>query len=179
MGARCRAVEELDQVGRRATFRQQLKEGLEYPAAAEPPEPLPYAVPFAKLAGECAPGYAVYSEVVDGFQEFTIIVPRLSPARLCCIEHFQHDRPIALRHSCQHVRLPYAGHAVIRTNPDSRIRQNCMAGIPSTRPRRTPGFDIILGISTRHQRFACARLSGSHLTGSCPAFCCNAHHHRF
>ena len=57
MGARCRAVEELDQVGRRATFRQQLKEGLEYPAAAEPPEPLPYAVPFAKLAGECAPGY--------------------------------------------------------------------------------------------------------------------------
>ena len=80
MGTRCRAVEELDQVGRRATFRQQLKEGLEYPAAAEPPEPLPYAVPFAEFAGECAPGYAVHSEVVDGFQEFTIIVPRLSPA---------------------------------------------------------------------------------------------------
>jgi hypothetical protein len=45
--------------------------------------------------------------------------------------------------------------------------------------RRTPGFDIFLGISTPHQRFAFARLSGSYLTGSSPAFCCNAHHHRF
>src|SRR5437667_4027149 len=43
---------------------------------------------------------------------------------------------------------------------------------------RPPGFDIAYGISTPHQRFACARLSGSHLTNSCPAFCCNAHHHR-
>ena len=45
-------------------------------------------------------------------------------------------------------------------------------------PRRLPGFDIAYGISTLHQRFACARLSGSHLTGSCPAFFCNAHHDR-
>src|SRR5271168_1609250 len=40
--------------------------------------------------------------------------------------------------------------------------------------RRPPGFDSAHGISTLHQRFACARLSGSHLTGSLPAFCCNA-----
>jgi hypothetical protein len=33
-----------------------------------------------------------------------------------------------------------------------------------------PGFDTVLRISARHQRFACARLSGSHLTGSSPAF---------
>jgi hypothetical protein len=102
--------------------------------AAEPPEPLPYAVPFAIFAGQCTPRYAVYREVVEGFQEFTVVMPRLSPARLGCIEHFQHDRPIALRHSRQHVRLPVAGHAVIRTKPDSGIRQKCMSGIPSTRP---------------------------------------------
>src|SRR5712671_1637700 len=71
-GARCRAVEELNQVCRLAAFRQQLEEGLEYSGAAEPPEPLPYAVPFAKFAGECTPGYAVYREVVDGFQEVTV-----------------------------------------------------------------------------------------------------------
>ncbi len=41
----------------------------------------------------------------------------------------------------------------------------------------TLGFDIITGISTCHQRFALARLSRPHLTGSCPAFCCNANHH--
>jgi hypothetical protein len=76
----------------------------------------------------------VYREVVDGFQEFTVIMPRLSPVRLRRIKYFQHDRPIALRHPCQHVRLPYAGHAVIRTKPDSGIRQKRMSGIPSTQP---------------------------------------------
>lgn len=44
---------------------------------------------------------------------------------------------------------------------------------------RTPGFDIAYGISTLHRRFALARLSGPYLTGSGPAFCCNAHHGRF
>ncbi|HXP97710.1 MAG TPA: hypothetical protein VN809_13425 [Telmatospirillum sp.] len=34
----------------------------------------------------------------------------------------------------------------------------------------TSGFDIGHTISAFHQRFAFARLSGSHLTGSCPAF---------
>jgi hypothetical protein len=78
-------------VRRLAAFRQQLKEGLKYSGAAEPPEPLPYAVPFAKFAWKCTPGYAVHSEVVDSFQEFTVIMPWLSTARLSRIKHFQHD----------------------------------------------------------------------------------------
>ena len=135
MGACCCAVEELDQVSRLAAFCQHLEECLEYTRPAEPPEPLPYAVPVAIFAGQCSPRYAVYCEVVDGFQEFTVIMPWLSPARLRRIKHFQHDRPIALRHSRQHVRLPDTGHAVIRTKPDSGIRQKRMAGIPSTQPR--------------------------------------------
>ena len=136
VGARCRAVEELDQVCRLAAFSQKLEECLEHPGAAEPPEPLPDAVPFAKFAGECAPRYAVDGEVVQGFQESTVIMPRLPPPRLRRSKHLQHDRPIALRHSRQHVRLPDAGHAVIRTKPDSGIRQKRMSGIPSTRPRK-------------------------------------------
>ncbi len=137
MGARCCAVEELDQVSRLAAFCQHLEECLEYPRPAETPEPLPHTVPVAIYTGQCSPRYAVYCEIVDGFQEFTVIVPWLSPARLRRIKHFQHDRPIALRHSRQHVRLPDAGHAVIRTKPDSGIRQKRMSGIPSTRPRDT------------------------------------------
>src|SRR5215469_5953155 len=90
VGARCRAVEELDQVCRPAAFRQQLEECLEYPGAAEPPEPLPHAVPFAEFIGERTPGYAVHREVVDGLQEFTVIMPWLSPARLRRVEHLQH-----------------------------------------------------------------------------------------
>ena len=58
VGARRCAVEKLDQVSRLAVLCKQLEERLEYPRPAEPPEPLPYAVPFAKLAGECTPRYA-------------------------------------------------------------------------------------------------------------------------
>ena len=38
------------------------------------------------------------------------------------------------------------------------------------RATTTPGFDTVDTISAGHQRFACARLSGPHLTGSRPAF---------
>jgi hypothetical protein len=51
------------------------------------------------------------------------------------VEHVKCDPPIPLRHSRQHVRLPDAGHAVIRLISDSGIRQKCMPGIPSTQPR--------------------------------------------
>ena len=154
MSARCRAIEELDQVCCLAAFRQQLEEGFEYTRAAEPPEPLPYAVPVTKLARQGAPGYAVDCEVVDGFQEFTVIVPRLSPVRLRRVKHFQHGRPIALCHFCQHVRLPDAGHAVIRTKSDSGIRQKCMSGIPSTQPRQSGPTNQCWPISARLLRFA-------------------------
>src|SRR3954464_4427350 len=63
--------------------------------------------------------------------------------------------------------MPDVARAVFRTAPDL---------IPEA--RRPPGFDITFGISTRHQQFAFARLSGSYLTGLSPAFDCNAHHDR-
>jgi len=59
--------------------------------------------------------------------------------------------------------MPDAARAVFRTAPELVPREN-----------HTPSFDIVYGISTRHQRFAFARLSGPYLTGCCPAFCCNA-----
>src|SRR3954464_3362861 len=79
MGARCRAIKQLDQVCCLTEFRQHLKECFEYPGAAQSPEPLPYAVPVAIFAGECAPCYAVYGEVVDGLEKCTVVMPRLSP----------------------------------------------------------------------------------------------------
>ncbi len=50
--------------------------------------------------------------------KFTVLMSWFSIARLRFVEHFQHDRPIALRHSHQHVRLSDTGYAVIRTKPD-------------------------------------------------------------
>lgn len=132
------AVEELYQMGRVAAFCEHLKECLEYTRSAEPPEPLPYTVPVAEFPGQCSPRYAVDREIVDCLQEFTIVMPRLSPARLHHVEQFQCDLPIPLRHSRQHARLPDAGHAVIRTNPDSGIGQKSISGIPSTQPNIPP-----------------------------------------
>jgi hypothetical protein len=60
-------------------------------------------------------------EIKEGFKELTVVVPGRSAARLRRVEHFPHDRPIALRQFRQHVRLPDTGHAVIRRNPDSGI----------------------------------------------------------
>ena len=134
MSARSRAIEELYQMRRLAAFREHLKERLEDTRPAEPPEPLPYAVPFAKFFGQCSPVNAMDREIVDRLQEFTVVTPRLSPARLHRVEHVKCDPPIPLRHSRQHVRLPDAGHAVIRLISDSGIRQKCMPGIPSTQP---------------------------------------------
>jgi hypothetical protein len=42
--------------------------------------------------------------------------------------------------------------------------------------RLPPGFDSVSKLSTRHQRFACARLSEPYLTGSRFAFFRNVHH---
>jgi hypothetical protein len=129
-----RAVEELYQMRRLTAFCQDLKERLEYTRPAQPPEPLPYAVPVSKFLGQCSPRNTVDREVVDCLEESTVVMPRLSSGRLHGFENLQCDHPISLRHSRQHVRLPDAGHAVIRTNPDSGIGQKCMSGIPSTRP---------------------------------------------
>ena len=117
-----------------AEFCEHLKEGLEYTRPAETPEPLPYAVPVSKFSGQYSPSNAVDREILDCLQEFTVVMPRFSPPRLHRVEHFKCDQPILFRHSCQHVRPPDAGHAVIRINTDSGTRQNCMAGIPSTQP---------------------------------------------
>ena len=55
--------------------------------------------------------------------------------------------------------MPDVARAAFRTAPEL---------IPED--GRPSGFDIIFGISTRHQRFAFARLSEAYLTGSSPAF---------
>ena len=79
MSARGCAIEELYQMRRLAAFCEHLKECLEYTRPAEAPEPLPYAVPFSKLIGQCSPVDAVDREIVDCLQEFTVVMPGLTP----------------------------------------------------------------------------------------------------
>ena len=75
-------------------------------------------------------------------------------------------------------RLPWQrddrfSRSIQEPDPASRrLHAGCRSGGLQDSPRTDPGelddppgFDIIFGISTRHQRFAFARLSGSYLTG--------------
>jgi hypothetical protein len=72
---------------------------------------------------------------VDCLQEFSVVISRLSPLRLHCVERFKCDHqsrsviPVSMSGPVN------AGHAVIRISSDSGIRQKCMSGIPSTQPR--------------------------------------------
>ena len=93
-----RAIEELYQMRRLTAFGEHLKERLEDTGPAQSPEPLPYAVPVAKFIGQCSPGNTVDREIVNRLQEFTVVTPSLSPARLHRVEHFKRDQPIPLRH---------------------------------------------------------------------------------
>ena len=131
---RRRAVEELHQMRGLAALRQYLEECLEHAGAAEPPEPLPDAVPVSVFLGQRTPSDVVDRKIVDRLEEFAIVMPGFPPGRLRRVEHLQRDRPIPLRHPRQHDRPPVAGHPVIRTRPDSRIPQKRRSGIPSTRP---------------------------------------------
>ncbi len=74
-----RAVEYLHQMRRFAAFGQQLEERLEHPALAQPPKPLPYAVPLAKLTWDRPPGEVVHREEMQSFQKFTVIPPLCRP----------------------------------------------------------------------------------------------------
>ena len=141
-----------------AIFGEKLKERLEHPGAAQPPEPLPYAVPFAKFRRQGPPRDAMDSEIVHRFQKFPVVMPRLATARLGRVKNLQHHRPILFRHSRQHARPSVAGHAVIRTIPDSGIRQILISGVQSTRPK-----SVIVDVTGRVARPVLAR----HATALC------------
>jgi hypothetical protein len=68
------AVEHLYEVCRLARFRKQLEERLEHTRAAQPPEPLPDAVPLTERSRQGSPRYAVNREIMQRLQELTVIV---------------------------------------------------------------------------------------------------------
>jgi hypothetical protein len=96
------------------------------------------------------------------------------------------------RHSREHVRLPDAGHAVIRLISDSGIRQKCIPGIPSTQPRwpippyrraapppqsgttgmsRTPCTTLVTSLSRKINPASVATRVSSHGCAASPTMC--------
>jgi hypothetical protein len=61
-------------------------------------------VPIAKFFRQRSPGNAVDREIVDRLQEFTVVTPRLSPARLHRVAHFS-----AISQSCSVIPVSMSG----------------------------------------------------------------------
>ena len=98
----------------------------------------------------------------------SVPVPRISTLALMGASHLS----FSLGHRGD--RFPRSVH---EPDPESRrLYAGCRPGSNQASPRLVPGqrllpgFDIVDTLSTRHRRFAFARLSEPHLTGSCPAF---------
>jgi hypothetical protein len=65
------------------------------------------------------------------------------------------------------------------TPPSCRTPVGQSAGLPQPllpESKLNPGFDVVLGLTTRHQRFTHVRLPETHLTEYPSAFSHNAHH---
>src|SRR6516225_1687793 len=95
-------------------------------------------------------------------------VPRLGTLILMGTTHLDFSLRIGATGSRVPCKSPVQSHAAFM--PDAvwaeiRTPPRLVPGY-----RLPPGFDIVDKLSTRHQRFACARLSEPYLTGSPPAF---------
>src|ERR1700704_4955677 len=108
MGAHDRRIDHLNEVSGAAHPRQNGEHGLEYAPLAQPPKPLPDAVPSAKLRWQGSPGDVVNRKIMQRFQELAIIAPLLPAARARRPKRLNHDLPIGIRHPGPNDRLPQA-----------------------------------------------------------------------
>ena len=108
MGAHDRRIDHLDEVSGAAHSRQKGEHRLENAPPAQPPKPLPDAVPIAKLRRQRSPGDVVNREKMQRLQKLAIVPPFVAAARARRLKRFDHNLPIGIAHLCQHDRLPQA-----------------------------------------------------------------------
>ncbi len=126
-------VEHLDQISGLAPLRQQLKERLKHATLAQPPEPLPDAVPVSEFLRKRPPSDVVYRKIVESFQELAIVTPLVATTRARRPEQFNRESPFVLGHLRQHGRLqqkptlyesPKTSLVNLQIQPDSICRKS-------------------------------------------------------
>jgi hypothetical protein len=95
-------------------------------------------------------------------------VPRIGILGLARITRSTHSLGIGTTGSPVPCESLIQIHAAFQPDAVWAGLQDSAQTLPGVTP--APGFDIVDTVSTSHQRFAFARLSGSYLTGSSPAF---------
>jgi len=104
MGAHYGGIEHLHQMRRLAHCRQGIEEGFEGAGSAQPPEPLPHAVPMPELFRESPPSDVVNHEILQGFEKPSVVPSLVAAPRARCLEYLQNNRPVLFRHGGQHGR---------------------------------------------------------------------------
>src|SRR5258708_36572014 len=107
MGAHDRRIDHLNEVRGATHPRRHGEHSLEYAPLAQPPKPLPDAVPSAKLRGQGSPGDVVNREIMQCFQKLAIIAPLVPAARARRPEGLHDNPPTAILHPRLHDRLPH------------------------------------------------------------------------
>jgi hypothetical protein len=95
-------------------------------------------------------------------------VPRIGISGLAGIARSTHSLGIGTTGSPVPCKSLIQFHAAFQPDAVLAGLQDSAKALPGVTP--ASGFDIVDTVSTSHQRFAHARLSGSYLTGSGPAF---------
>ena len=84
--------------------RQGIEERFESSRSAQPPEPLPHAVPAPEFLRKSPPSNIMNHKIVQGFEKLSVVPALVAAPRPRCREHPQYNRPILFRHGREHGR---------------------------------------------------------------------------
>src|SRR6266852_3334534 len=102
-------------------------------------------------------------------------VLRIGTQTLAVTDHLGFSLSIGATGSCVPYRSRSQSHAAFMPDAGWAISRH-FPNPCSQNPDPNPGFDVVSGLTTRHQRFTRVRLLETHLTECSSAFSNNAHH---
>src|SRR5271155_420442 len=149
MGTHHGGIEHLHQMRRLAHRRQGIEERFESSRSAQPPEPLPYAVPVPEFLRKSPPSNIMNHKIVQGFEKLSVVAALVAAPRPRCREHPQYNRPILFRHGREHGRSSKNRLPMSQRKSDLGIPQSYTWLNPSTRPSATlrrPSYLTVLGV---------------------------------
>src|SRR5271167_5149462 len=142
MGAHHGGIEHLHQMRRLAHRRQGIEERFESSRSAQPPEPLPHAVPVPEFLRKSPPSNIMNHKIVQGFEKPSVVPALVAAPRPRCREHPQYNRPILFRHGREHGRSSKSRLPMSQRKSDLGIPLPYTWLNPSTRPSDLAAFDL-------------------------------------
>src|SRR4249920_338266 len=138
---------------RLAQRRQGIEERFESSRSAQPPEPLPHAVPVPEFLRKSPPSDIMNHKIVQGLEKLSVVPALVAAPRPRCREHPQYNRPILFRHGREHSRSSKNRLPMSQRKSDLGIPLPYTWLNPSTRPSRVQPGGGPFGPDTCRQGF--------------------------